>query len=143
MNVHENARLPPPVGRALMVDRIERGWSLAQAAGAFGVSRRTAGKGLQRHRRGGERKLRDRSSAPRRCPCRIPAGMIDQIQALRRRRMTGPAIARTLGLARSAVGLIPRRLGLGKLSALEPKAPIVPYERAMPSSDAMASSSSG
>ncbi|PVM82441.1 leucine zipper domain-containing protein, partial [Caulobacter endophyticus] len=83
MNVHENARLTP-VGRALMVDRIEQGWSVARAAEAFGVSRRTVGKWLARHRRGGERRLHDRSSAPRRCPRRIPAGVVDQIQALRR-----------------------------------------------------------
>ena len=46
--------------------------------------------------------------------------------------MTGPAIARALGLARSTVGLILRRLGLGKLAALEPKTPTIRYERAAP-----------
>jgi len=46
--------------------------------------------------------------------------------------MTGPAIARALGMARSTVGLILRRLGLGKLAALEPKAPTIRYERAAP-----------
>ena len=131
MNVHENARLTP-VGRALMIDRIEQGLSVARAAEAFGVSRCTVSKWLQRHRRGGERRLHDRSSAPRRCPRKVAAGVIDQIQALRRQRMTGPAIAQALGLARSTVGLILRRLGLGKLSALDPKIPIVRYERAAP-----------
>ena len=132
MNMHKNARLTP-VGRALMIWRIEReGWSVARAAEASGVSRRTASKWLQRHRRGDERRLHDRSSAPRRCPRKTPAEIIDQIQVLRRRRMTGPAIARALGLARSTVGLILRRLGLGKLSALDPKVPIIRYERATP-----------
>jgi len=46
--------------------------------------------------------------------------------------MTGPAIARALGMARSTVGLILRRIGLGKLAALEPKVPIVRYERSRP-----------
>ncbi len=46
--------------------------------------------------------------------------------------MTGPAIARTLGMARSTVGLILRRLGLGKLAALEAKTPAIRYERAAP-----------
>jgi transposase InsO family protein len=46
--------------------------------------------------------------------------------------MTGPAIARLLGMARSTVGLILRRMGLGKLAALEPKAPTIRYERAAP-----------
>lgn len=132
MNIHHNARLTP-LGRAAMISRIEiEGWSVARAAEAFGVSRRTADKWLQRHRRGGERRLHDRSSAPRRCPRKTPAQTIDQIQALRRQRMTGPAIAQALGLARSTVGLILRRLGLGKLAALDPKIPIVRYERAAP-----------
>jgi transposase InsO family protein len=132
MNVHKNARLTP-VGRALMICRIEQeGWSVARAAEAAGVSRRTAGKWLQRHRRGDERRLHDRSSAPRRCPRRTSAEVVGQIETLRRQRMTGPAIAQALGLARSTVGLILRRLGLGRLSALDPKVPIVRYERAAP-----------
>lgn len=116
-----------------MISRIEvEGWSVARAAEAFGISRQTVGKWLQRHRRGGERRLHDRSSAPRRCPRRTSAEIVDQVQTLRRQRMTGPAIARNLSLARSTVGLILRRLGLGKLSALEPRPPIVRYERAAP-----------
>ena len=46
--------------------------------------------------------------------------------------MTGPAIARALGMARSTVGLVLRRLGLGKLKQLEPKPLVVRYERARP-----------
>ncbi len=46
--------------------------------------------------------------------------------------MTGPAIARMLGMARSTVGLMLRRLGLGKLKALEPKAAVIRYEHAAP-----------
>ena len=132
MNVHKNARLTP-VGRALMISRIEQqGWPVARAAEASGVSRRTASKWLQRHRRGGERRHHDRSSAPRRCPRKTSAQVIGQIEALRRQRLTGPAIAQALGMARSTVGLILRRLGLGRLSALDPKVPIFRYERATP-----------
>ncbi|MEO7223256.1 MAG: leucine zipper domain-containing protein, partial [Devosia sp.] len=40
MNVHKNARLTPS-GRVLLVQRIEQGWSMAQAAQAGGVSLRT------------------------------------------------------------------------------------------------------
>ena len=46
--------------------------------------------------------------------------------------MTGPAIAAALGMARSTVGVILRRLGLGKLKALEPKPEVVRYERSTP-----------
>jgi transposase InsO family protein len=131
MNVHKNARLTPS-GRAVMICRIESGWSVRRAAEAAGVSRRTAYRWLDRHRGGGERRLHDRSSAPRRCPRRVCAEHVARIERLRRERMTGPAIARTLGMARSTVGLILRRLGLGKLAALEPKAPTIRYERAAP-----------
>ena len=132
MNIHHNARLTP-LGRAAMISRIETdGWSVAKAAEAFGISRRTAGKWLRRHRRGGERRLHDRSSAPRRCPRKTPDDIVVQVETLRRQRMTGPAIAHALGLARSTVGLVLRRLGLGKLSALDPKIPVVRYERAAP-----------
>lgn len=49
-----------------------------------------------------------------------------------RQRMTGPAIARMPGMARSTVGLILRRLGLGRLAALDPKPPVIRYERSGP-----------
>lgn len=130
MNVHKNARLTP-AGRALL-DRVAGGLTVKAAAGAAGVSRRTAHKWLARHRLGGERRHHDRSSAPRRCPRRVSAARLAEIEALRRQRMTGPAIASTLGMARSTVGLVLRRLGLGKLKALEPKAPIQRYERSAP-----------
>lgn len=132
MNVHKNARLTP-LGRAVMISRIEdEGWSVARAAEAAGLSKRTASKWLARQRSGGEGRLHDRSSAPHRCPRRTASEIIDQIQTLRRQRMTGPAIAQALGLARSTVGSILRRLGLGKLSALTPKVPAVRYERSTP-----------
>jgi len=43
--------------------------------------------------------------------------------------MEVPAIARALGMTRSTVGLILRRQGLAKLSALDPKIPVVRYDR--------------
>lgn len=55
-----------------------------------------------------------------------------QIEQLRRQRMTGPAIAALLGMPRSTVGAVLRRLGLGKLKQLEPKPPVVRYERSAP-----------
>jgi transposase InsO family protein len=129
MNVHDNARLTP-FGRGLMIDRIEQGWSVAQACEASGVSVRTAYRWLGRHRRG--EGLQDRSSAPLDCPHRVPAERVAEIERLRRTRMTGPAIAAALGMARSTVGLILRRLGLGKLKALDPKPPVIRYQRAAP-----------
>lgn len=76
--------------------------------------------------------LLDRSSRAHECHHALPAPVIERIVRLRRQRLTGAAIARTLGLVRSTVGLALRRLGLGRLSALEPKPAVVRYERAAP-----------
>lgn len=131
MNVHKNARLTPS-GRALLAERVAGGWTVKAAAEAAGISRRTAHKWLARHRLGGERRHHDRSSAPRRCPRRVSAVRVAQVEALRRERLTGSAIAGRLGMARSTVGLVLRRLGLGRLKSLEPPIPILRYERALP-----------
>jgi len=131
MNMHKNARLTP-AGRALLARRVLSGWTVTSAAQAAGVSTRTGHKWLGRHRLGGERRHYDRSSAPRRCPRMTSAERTAEIEALRRQRISGPQIARTLGMARSTVGLVLRRLGLGRLSVLDPKPEVVRYERAAP-----------
>jgi transposase InsO family protein len=112
-----------------MISRIEAGWPVRRAAEASGVSVRTAYRWLGRHRLGEERSFCDRSSAPLHCPRRTPPEQIAQIERLRRQGMTGPVIAQALGVARSTVGLILRRLGLGKLKHLEPKPVVIRYER--------------
>jgi len=132
MNVHQHARMTVH-GRALLVGRVrDERWRVRDAAQAAGVSGRTAYKWLARARAGGERMLHDRSSAPARCPRRLPAETVASIERLRRERLTGPAIGRQLGLARSTVGAVLRRLGLGRLGALEVKPPAIRYERERP-----------
>ena len=130
MNVHKNARLLPR-GRVLLVHRIETGWPVWRAAAAAGVSARTAYRWLGRHR-SGDRRLEDRSSAPRHCPRRLALDEVAAIEGLRRQRQSGPAIARALGMARSTVGLVLRRLGLNRLDRLEPRALAIRYERQRP-----------
>jgi transposase InsO family protein len=132
MNVHQNARLTPH-GRLLMVRRIEEeGWAVAAASKAAGLSERRAYVWLGRYRAGGERMLHDRSSTPARYRDPVPPERVAEIERLRRLRMSGPKIADQLGMPRSTVGKVLRRLGLGRLSALEPKVPIVRYERERP-----------
>jgi transposase InsO family protein len=132
MNVHQNARMTVH-GRLLLIRRVrDRGWRVETAALAAGVSVRTAYKWLARHRAGGEGALRDRSSAPARSPRRLPAEVTAAIERLRRHRLTGPQIARRLGRPCSTVGLVLRRLGLGRLAALEPRPPALRYQRAGP-----------
>jgi len=130
MNVHKNARLTPR-GRVLMIERIERGLPVRRAAAEAGVSERTAHRWLGRWR-SGDRELGDRSSAPRRCPHRLRPEQIARIEQLRRERQTGPLIAQALGMARSTVGLVLRRLGLNRLCLLEPKLAVIRYERERP-----------
>jgi transposase InsO family protein len=129
MKLHGNARLSPK-GRLLLCRRvIEQEWSLAAAAEAAGVSERTAGKWVGRYRAEGEAGLLDRSSAPGRVPARTDEARVEVIAALRRLRMTGAEIAECLGMAASTVSGILTRIGLGKLSRLEPPEPANRYER--------------
>jgi transposase len=132
MNVHKNARLTPQ-GRLLFVERItQQGWSVIQAAQAAGLSTSRAYHWLARYRCGGAAALADRSSAPRRCRNRTSAERVAETKGLRRQRLTGPVIARQLGMLVSTVGKVLRRLALGKLAALEPKPALVRYQRERP-----------
>lgn len=132
MKIHANATTCPK-SRRLIARRIEeQGWSLAAAAEAAGVSERTAAKWLARWRAQGESGLLDRSSAPKARPMRLAAERVAAIEALRRLRMTAAEIAECLSMALSTVSRWLRRIGLGKLSRLEPPEPANRYERKRP-----------
>ena len=57
----------------------------------------------------GEAGLADRSSRPHRSQSRLPDAAVAEILALRRQRLSGPAIARRLGRPVATVGLVLRR----------------------------------
>jgi len=129
MKLHANARTCPD-SRRLLVARIEeKGWSVAAAAEAAGVTERTAYRWLRRFRSEGEVGLADRSSAPQSTPHAVPLERIELIAALRRLRMTAAQIAEVLEMAVSTVSGLLRRIGLGKRSRLEPPEPPNRYER--------------
>ena len=131
MRCHANARLSP-IGRRLLVDRIERdGWSVRAAAESAGVSQRTACKWLARWRAEGPAGLLDRSSAPRRVANRTSPQTERVIAALRRLRFTAAELSELLGLPCSTVSAVCQRLGMGKLGRLG-LAPAVRYERQRP-----------
>lgn len=131
MQVHGNAKLVPST-RLLLVRRVlEEHWSVADAAAAQGVSQRTVYRWLVRWR-AGDRRLLDRSSAPRRVPRRTPRRVEALIERLRRLRMTSTRIAAELEMAVSTVGAVLARLGLNRLSRLEPPEPPNRYERRRP-----------
>ncbi len=133
MNVHANAPLGPK-GRAVMVRRVvDRGWSLAEAAAAAGVSDRTARTWRDRYLAEGETGLWDRSSAPHSQPAATPEDRVEAIALLRSGlRMTGAEIAELLGMAVSTVQGVLKRIGMGKRSGLEPPEPANRYQRDRP-----------
>ena len=106
----------------------ERAEPVTETAAALGVSARTVYKWLDRYEREGEAGLLDRSSRPTCCPHATSAGVVRQIDKLRRRRLTAWQISRRLAVPRSTVSAWLKRLGLAKLDALEPKPEIVRYE---------------
>jgi transposase InsO family protein len=129
MQLHANAALSLNQRRRMVGRVIEHGWSLTRAAEAAEVSDRTCAKWVARYRAHGEVGLRDRSSAPHSIPHRTPADRVEVIELLRRLRMTGAEIAECLGMALSTVSAVLARIGLGKLSRLDPLEPPNRYER--------------
>lgn len=132
MNVHKHARLTP-AGRALLVRRVlEEGLSTREVALAMGVSARTAYKWVSRFKFEGEAGLQDRTSRPLRSPKRLCRSRCRRIEELRRERWTSPRIARKLKLPVSTVVVTLRRLGLSRLSQLDPPRTVIRYERSRP-----------
>ena len=132
MNIHHNARLTFR-GRELLVKRIvEQGLRVEEAAQASGVSVRTAYKWLRRYRQEGITGLYDRSSRPRHCPHQTSAHRHQKIVRLRRLRRTYRQISRQLGVSQSTVGRVLPKLGLNRLSALEPAQPVNRYQHEHP-----------
>ena len=132
MKLHANAALSLNQRRRLARRIVEEGWSLAEAATAAEVSERTARKWADRYRAEGENGLPDRPSAPQRVWNRTDERRIQVIAALRQLRLTGPEIAEVLEMATSTVSAILDRIGLGKLSRLEPSEPVRRYQKQKP-----------
>lgn len=127
--MHPNARLTPH-GRALLADRIRAGWTIAAAARAAGVSRQTGSKWWRRARLG---ELADRRSAVRRQARAHAPELVARLCARRRELRVGPhVLAWEAGLAPSTAYAILRRRGLSRLDRLEPRPPVVRYERERP-----------
>src|ERR1700759_3109770 len=132
MKLHGNAPLGPKGRRWMGLRILEEGAPLGEAAEAAGVSARTAAKWVRRYRAEGEAGLLDRSSAPRRVHNVTAPERVEAISALRHLRLTGPQIAENLEMAPSPVSAVRKRVGLGRLSRLEPAEPVRRYERSRP-----------
>ena len=128
MKLHRNAKTTPHM-RALLVDRIRhQRWTPEAAAGAAGISVRSAYKWLARHRTGGVPALQDRASTPHRQPRRTGPAVIARIVAARYERRTAWAIAVQLQVPRSTVAAVLARAGLNRLARLTPPTPVTRYE---------------
>ena len=132
MRLHGNARTCPRSRRLLVRRVVDEGWTLGAAAEAAGVSARTAGKWLARFRAEGEAGLVDRSCRPRSSPRQTPPDRVHAITVLRRLRFTAAEISQTLGMPLSTVSAVLGRVGLGKLSRLDPPEPPNRYQRRHP-----------
>lgn len=106
-----------------MIARRNEGWTVGMIAAAHDVSDATVHKWIRRHREEGKAGLVDRTSRPRRFRRPVAQARICQIIVLRQRRMTGWQIARTLRMPRSTVAAVLQRVGLARLSLLEPPKP--------------------
>jgi transposase InsO family protein len=121
-----------PAGRERLVQRALNGEKPKAVAAALGISERTVYKWLKRYREEGAAGLLDRSSRPHRSPNRISRVKRRRIEQLRRERWSSPRIARELRMPLSTVVLQMRRLGLSRLSRLDPPTPVIRYERSRP-----------
>jgi len=132
MDTHKNAPLTPK-GREMMVRAVvDFGLSKVAAARQFNTTPKTVAKWIERFEAEGVDGLRDRSSRPHSSPSQATPAVCAAVEGLRRQRYTGKQIAAEVGVSAASVSRILKRLGLNRLSALEPAAPVRRYERAAP-----------
>ena len=131
MNIHKNARLTRH-GRERIVRLARSGQAPNAIANTVGVCPRTIRKWLKRYHEEGPAGLVDRSSRPHRLYRPTPRASMERIATLRRQRWTGKQIADAVGVSPATVSRVLKRLGINKLSALEPAAPVIRYERKTP-----------
>lgn len=131
MDIHKNARLTPR-GREWLVKMVQDGQTPQAVSEAVGVCPRTVRKWVDRCNSEGLAGLQDRSSRPHRLSRPTPQPVVERIASLRRQRLTGQAIAAEVGVSAATVSRVLKRLGLNKLSALEPAEPPRRYERERP-----------
>jgi transposase len=100
---------------------VDCGLSKAEVARRYNITPKTVAKWVERFRdegiEGRRTALRDLSS-----PDQTPPATRAAVEALRRQRHTGEQIARQFAISPATVSRILRRLGLNRLSALEPAA---------------------
>jgi transposase InsO family protein len=130
---HSRAKLNP-FGRRLLCERIRSGMAVRLAARMLGISHARAYVLWHRYLDEGEGAFELRSSRPHRSPRRSPERLERRIERARRRLRWGPLrLSWQLGLARSTIYAVLRRLQLHRLRFFDPPRPVFRrYERAVP-----------
>jgi transposase InsO family protein len=129
---HANACLTPR-GRQVLVTRIADGWPVSRAARAAGISRQTGSKWWNRYRREGSPGLVDRRSVVRRQARAHPPELgarLFSCGASSESDHTGWRGRRAWRARRCMPSCVVT--GLGRLDRLEPRPPVIRYERAAP-----------
>ncbi len=118
----------PPLtveGRRRLVERCQSR-PIAHVAAEMGISRQCASKWVNRHRKYGDLGLQDRSSTPIHQPAATAAGIVTEIESMRRiRKWSASRITFELGtdgivIARRTVTKILRNLGLHRRRFIDP-----------------------
>lgn len=130
---HSKAKLTA-YGRRLLCERIRSGFSVRVAARMVGISHARAYLLWRLYREIGERAFMERSSRPHHSPRRLSGRVEARIERARRTRRWGPLrLQWLLGIARSTIYAVLRRLGISRRRDLDPRpAPPRRYERAVP-----------
>lgn len=118
MNAHKNARLTY-VRRREMVDFVRGGATHAAAAERFGVTERTVGKWMKRHREEGYDGLYDRSSRPHRSPSQVTPAEAELMLGLRQAGLVGQEIAAAVRRCASTISKVLRSVRLSKQRELD------------------------
>lgn len=131
--IHPNSPLTPE-GRRRLVELVLGGYTQAEVARRFNVSRATVGKWVRRFRDEGPTGLVDRSSTALRRPHSLRPEVTEEVCRLRRAWGCGPhRIAAGLGLQPSTVYGVLRRAGLSNLRYLDRATrEVIRYERSRP-----------
>lgn len=130
MNNHRNAKLNLE-GRKLLIQRIQT-LGLSQAALSLSVSGKTARKWQRRYAQEGEAGLQDRSSRPHRLRWVLSESEQETLKAARRARLSMRLIAEGAGVSLATVSRTLARAGLSRWRDLQPKVPVVRYEKDSP-----------
>ena len=111
---------------------LEQDWSMRDAAAAAGISASRGYKFKRRYLAEGVQGLHDRSSAPKQHARKTPQSREQKVEELRALRFSMRRIAFTLSMKLSTVQRICARLKISRLPALQPKPPLIRYQRERP-----------